>query len=67
MLSQFSMVRNNNALILYQTLVFTMKENIHDLDMREFYLNNFLEIFNQDQNIPVHLLIEPLISTIRAQ
>jgi len=66
MLSQFSLTRNNNALILYQTLVFTMKENISDIDLREFYLNNFLEIFKDDQNIPVHLLIEPLITTIRA-
>jgi hypothetical protein len=66
MLSQFSMVRNNNALIVYQTLVFTMKEQIHDIELREFYLNNFLETFNEDQNIPVHILIEPLISSIRA-
>ena len=42
-----------------------MKENINFLERREFFYHNFLEIFDEDENIPVHILIEPLIQTIR--
>jgi hypothetical protein len=41
--------------------VFAMKENINNLERREFFYHNFLEIFDEDENIPVHILIEPLI------
>lgn len=33
--------------------------------MREFYYSNFMEIFDEDENIPVHILIEPWVNTIR--
>ena len=61
LLSHFGKVKNNNALLLYQSIVFAMKENINNLERREFFYHNFLEIFDEDENIPVHILIEPLI------
>jgi len=42
-----------------------MKENIGDINLRELYLKNFMTTLLEDYNIPVHILIEPLISTIR--
>ncbi len=33
--------------------------------MREFYYSNFQDIFEEDENIPVHILVEPWVNTIR--
>jgi len=38
-----------------------LKENHADSDMREFFFLNFLDIFEEDKNIPVHFLLDPLI------
>jgi hypothetical protein len=42
-----------------------MKEMHPSIEMREFLYSNFLDIFEEDENIPVHILVEPLVSTIR--
>ena len=58
-------VKNNNALLIYQTLVFALKEIHTNIDMRDFYYNNFVDVFDIDKSIPLHVLIEPLVNTIR--
>jgi hypothetical protein len=58
-------VKNNNALLVYQTLVYSLKEVHPSIEMREFYYSNFMDIFEEDENIPVHILVEPLVNTIR--
>ena len=38
-----------------------MKELHPSIDMREFFYHNFLDIFEEDENIPVNVLVDPLI------
>ena len=64
-LQHFGKVKNNNALLVYQTLVYSLKEVHPSIEMREFYYSNFQDIFEEDENIPVHILVEPWVNTIR--
>ena len=41
-------------------------DNHADNTVREFYFQNFMDIFTENQQIPPGLLIEPLIKQIRA-
>jgi hypothetical protein len=64
--SHFSNVKNPNALYAYKEIVQSLIDNHSDIDVREFYFQNFLDVFSENQQIPPGLLIEPLIKQIRA-
>ena len=35
------------------------------IEIRDFYYNNFLDIFEEDEHVPIHVLIEPWVNAIR--
>lgn len=61
LLEVFSVERNPFAPIIYKTLTFYLVENYRDSLIREFILHNFKTLFESMQNIPIGILLEPLI------
>ena len=55
---------NPYAPILYKILTFSIVENHGDSETREFFLVNFIQLFEKVQNIPVGIVIEPLVKQI---
>ena len=52
---------NPYAPILYKILTFSIVENHGDSETREYFLVNFIQLFEKVQNIPVGIVIEPLV------
>ena len=66
LLQNFAMDRNPFALMIYKTLTFTLVENHQKMELREFLLENFKEILEEFNTIPINILVEPLIKQIRS-
>ncbi len=64
LLDQFAKSRDNQAPVIYKLLTFTMIENIHDDDIREFMLRCFTNVFSAHKTIPVGILVEPILRTL---
>lgn len=65
LLDQFAKSRDNQAPVIYKLLTFTMIENIHDDDIREFMLRCFTNVFSAHKTIPVSILVEPILRTLQ--
>ena len=66
-LSQFSMKKVAYAPILYKTLAFCTVENYSDDRIREFMLQNLIQIFDEVPTIPINVVIEPLFLKAQGQ
>lgn len=65
LLLQFGQDKNPFAPIIYKTLTLSLIENHMNSCIREFMLNNFISIFELIENIPLNIIIEPLIRQIQ--
>jgi len=64
LLDKFAEEKNVSAPALYKALIFSLIENPADFNLREHYLWNFQYLFENQQTIPLNLLLEPLIKQI---
>jgi hypothetical protein len=64
LLDTFSQQLNSYAPIIYKSLTFSMIENHGDLELREYFLVNFVQTFERLATIPVSVVVEPLIKQI---
>ena len=64
LLEKFAEEKNSSAPVLYKALIFSLIENPGDIILREHYFNNFSFLFEQYANIPLNLLLDPLIKQI---
>ncbi|CAG9318804.1 unnamed protein product [Blepharisma stoltei] len=65
LLSIFSKVKNSFAPIVYKTLTFALVENYMNQDLKEFIFINFALLFEEDQTIPLCILLDPLIKQLQ--
>ena len=59
LLSVFSKLKNTYAPIIYKTLTFALVESYANDRIREFFLNNFLYVMEEIQNLPLSIMLEP--------
>jgi hypothetical protein len=65
LLDVFSAERNSFAPIIYKTLTFYLVENYKDVMTREYILSNFCMIFDEVSNIPIGILLEPMLKQLQ--
>ena len=51
-------------MVFYKTLIFLLIENFTDETVSEFILQNFKLLLNQKIDIPVNILVGPLINRL---
>lgn len=64
LINQFSEKKDKYAPKLYKILVFQFLEYYNDIDKRQFFLDSFQKFFNEQQQIPIDIFLEPYISQI---
>ena len=57
-------VKSEFTMVFYKTLIFLLIENFTDEIAWEFILQNFKLILNQKTDIPVNILVGPLINRL---
>ena len=60
----FAAERNPYAPIVYKMLTSSLIENHADLQLREFILRNFSQIFFSFPSIPIKILLDPVIKQL---
>ena len=65
LLEHFGNGKKAYAPILFKTLTMILLENHANLELRDFILRNFMNIFEEFPNIPISPLFEPLIKQIQ--
>ena len=65
LLENFAKIKNFNAPIVYKILTFSLIENFEDVFLREFILKNFENILYEFDEIPIGILLDPLIRIIQ--
>lgn len=63
LLDKFSEEKNPSAPSIYKALIFSLVENPQDQTVRELFLTNFQYLFERVKQIPVGLLIDPLVKS----
>jgi len=66
LLEHFAVEKNTYAAVMYKTLTFSMIENFTNTNMREFSLRNFKLLFEQNQTIPIGILLEPFLKHMQS-
>ena len=61
LLENFANQRHKIAPIIYKKLTFSLIENHANIEIREFMLRNFLTILKKFPNIPLDILMDPLV------
>lgn len=61
----FSKNKNSYAPIVYKTLTFSFIENYLNVQIKEFIMSNFLIAIEEDENIPLSILLDPLIKQLQ--
>ena len=64
LINQFSEKKDKYAPKLYKILVFQFLEYYNDIDKRQYFLDSFQKFFNEQQQIPIDIFLEPYISQI---
>ena len=64
-LIHLSDLKDINAPIIYRTLVFYFLENYDDSNLREIFINNFINLFEKKKSIPLIILIDPYLRHIK--
>ena len=67
LLEKFAVEKNPSAPLIYKALVFSIVENPTDPTIREFYYSNFKVLFKKNVNIPIGLLLDPLLKLLTAK
>ncbi|CAG9311360.1 unnamed protein product [Blepharisma stoltei] len=65
LLSAFSAVKNSYAPIIYKSLTFSLVENYSNQTIREFLYVSFAKLIEDDQKIPLSILLDPLIKQLQ--
>lgn len=60
-----SEINNPFAPVVYRMLTFLLVENFSSSDMREMIMGNFVVLFKMNSNIPITILLEPLIKRLQ--
>jgi len=63
LLDKFSAEKNPSAPAIYKALIFSLVESPIDQTVRELFLTNFQHLFTEVKQIPVGLLIDPLVKS----
>jgi len=66
LLEHFAVEKNTYAAVMYKTLTFSIIENFTSTHMREFSLRNFKLLFEQNQTIPIGILLEPFLKHMQS-
>ena len=64
LINQFSEKKDKYAPKLYKILVFQFLEYYNDIYKRQFFLDSFQKFFNEQQQIPIDIFLDPYISQI---
>ena len=65
LLQEFTVTRNSFAPMIYKIITFSLIENYSEELIREFILQNFIPIFAEFPEIPLKILLEPLIKHLK--
>ncbi|EGR31584.1 hypothetical protein IMG5_106360 [Ichthyophthirius multifiliis] len=65
LLDQFATLKSPSAPNIYRILTLSLIENHQNIQIREFMLYNFIQIYSNVENIPFNILLEPLIRQIQ--
>lgn len=65
LLEKFAEEKKKYAPVIYKTLAFSLVENHQNLMIREFIMKNLLAVYNQYPQIPISIVIDPLIKQIQ--
>lgn len=60
-------MKNENAPIVYKILTFSLIENFEDIFLREYFLKNFDNILFEFDEIPISILLDPLLRQIQVK
>lgn len=61
LLNSFAQEKNKQAPVIYKALTFMMIEFYDNNELREEMLKSFWQLFVRNQQIPIGILLEPLI------
>jgi len=64
LINKFSEMKDKYAPKLYKILVFQFLEYYNDIYKRQFFLESFQKFFNEQQQIPIDIFLDPYISQI---
>ena len=67
LLENFARMKNHNAPLVYKILTFSLIENFDDTSLREFFLKNLETILHEFPEIPIGILIDPLVRQIQVK
>lgn len=65
LLESFASTKNAYAPIIYKSLTFCIIENFNDPQIREYLFHNFKALFQSSDNIPIGIVIEPLVKQLQ--
>ena len=57
-------MKKKAALTVYRTLIFSLVEAPFDPTVRELFVTNFTDLFNNNPKMPIEWLVEPLLKQI---
>ena len=60
LLKLFTSLKRSEAPIIYKSLIFTLVDGHYDDTIRSFIMNHFTNFFETSENIPVGILLDPL-------
>ena len=66
LMNRFGQIKNKYAPPLYKNIVLLFLELYDDIYKREFFLENFEKFFNNQQQIPIDILLEPYLNQINS-
>jgi hypothetical protein len=66
LMNRFGQIKNKYAPPLYKNVVLLFLELYDDIYKREYFLENFEKFFNNQQQIPIDILLEPYLSQLNS-
>ncbi|OMJ68547.1 hypothetical protein SteCoe_33967 [Stentor coeruleus] len=65
MLAQFAQVHNVYAPVIYKILTFSLIENYGEEMIKEFIIYNFIHLIEEIPEIPIKIVVEPLVKHLK--
>ena len=66
LMNRFGQIKNKYGPPLYKNIVLLFLELYNDVYKREFFLENFEKFFNEQQQIPIDILLEPYLTQLKS-
>ena len=66
LMNRFGQIKNKYAPPLYKNIVLLFLEFYDDIYKREFFLENFEKFFNNQQQIPIDILLDPYLKQLNS-